>query len=435
MEFQIQEVGEWSRQLTISIPAEKVEQEWEAVVSAYRRRAALPGFRKGKVPTEIIRRQYQGDIESDLKERLIPDAIEEALREKEITPAVPVQIHDVRVALGQPLSFVAEVVVRPRFDVTGYRGLEIEQEITEVDDSTLSEALEIMRRNRANLIPVQRPSAEGDVVKASIEPVDVNGNRMRGAKKEEIRLDVGSPTLLPEFRSAALGISAGEDRLVAVEYPAEFRDKDLAGKTRRFKLQAQEILEKKLPELDDNFARGIDPNLDLEGLKGKLRVRLESEELMQSMERLETGLIDRLLSQNTFTIPEPMVEYSLRRIMEKAREDGEELEEKEFRERYRPIVERMHSRDLLFENLVRQEHLDLTEEEVDAQLDSMAQEAGVEISVIKKKMDEEGELARMRESMQERKSLDFITAAAQVTRIRKPRLRPEGSGAGRIIVP
>ncbi len=435
MEFQIQEVGDWSRRLTVSIPAEKVEQEWENVVAAYRRRAALPGFRKGKVPTEMIRRQYQGDIESDLKERLIPDAIEEALREKEIAPAIPVRIRDVRVSLGQPLTFVAEVVLRPRFEVMGCRGLQIEQEITEVDEPMLAEALEIMRRNRANLNPVQRPSTEGDVVKATIEPVDVNGNRMRGAKREEIRLEVSSPTLLPEFRSAALGISSGEERRVEVEYPAEFRDKDLAGKIRRFRLQAQEILEKKLPELDDNFARGIDPNLDLEGLKGKLRVRLESEELMQSMERLETGLIDRLLAQNPFTVPEPMVDYSLRRIMEKAREDGEELEESEFLERYRPIVERMHSRDLLFENLIRQEHLDLTDEEVDAQLDSMAQDAGVDVSVINKKMDEEGELTRMRESMQERKALDFITAAAQVTRIRKPRLRPEGSGAGRIIVP
>ncbi len=293
----------------------------------------------------------------------------------------------------------------------------------------------MMRRNRANLDPVSRPSAEGDVVKAMIEHIDISGNRMRGTKKEEIRLEVGSPTLLPEFRAASMGISAGEDRQLVVEYPADFRDKELAGKTRRFRLQAQEILEKKLPEVDDNLARSFDPNLDLEGLKGKLRVRLESEELMQSMERLETDLVDRLLAQNPFTVPEPMIDYSLRRIMEKAKEDGEDLEETEFRQRYLPIVERMHRRDLLFENLIRQEHLDLTDEEVDAQLDAMAQDAGVEISVIRKKMEEDGELTRMRDAMQERKALDFITAAAQVTRIRKPRLRPEGSGAGRIIVP
>jgi trigger factor len=435
LEFQVQEVGEWVRRLTVSVPAEKVERQWEEILAAYRRRAALPGFRKGKVPTEMVRRQYQGDIESDLKDELIPEAIEEVLREQQIVPAVPVQIKDVRLALGQPLTFVAEVVARPRFDVTGYRGLQVEQEITDVDDSMLDEAMEIMRRNRANLIPVDRPSADGDVVKATLEPIDVSGNRMRGAKKEEIRLDVGSPTLLPEFRETTLGISRGEERQVQVEYPAEFRDKDLAGKTRRFRLQAQEILEKKLPELDDNFAKGIDPNLDLDGLKGKLRVRLESEELMHSMEGLETNLIDRLLAQNPFTVPDVMIDYSLRRILEKAREDGEEVEENEFRERYRPIVERMHSRDLLFENLTRQESLELTEEELDTQLDAMAQDAGVDVSVIKKKMEEEGELTRMRDTMQERKVLDFLAAAAQVTRIRKPRLRPEGSGKSRIIVP
>lgn len=435
MEFQIEEVGGWTRRLTVSVPAEKVEREWEEVVAAYRRRAAIPGFRKGKIPTEMIRRQFQGDIEADLKDRLIPEAIEVILRQKEITPAVPVQIRDVRVSLGQPLTFVAEVVVRPRFEVVGYRGLQIEQQVTEVDEAMLDEAVEIMRRNRANLNPVDRPSADGDVVKATIEPVDVQGNRMRGAKKEEIRLEVGSPTLLPEFREASFGISRGEARLVQVEYPAEFRDKDLAGKTRRFRLQAQEILEKKLPPLDDNFAKGIDPNLDLAGLRGKLRVRLESEELMHSLEQLESDVVDRLLAQNPIEVPEPMMEYSLRRILEKAREDGEETEEAEFRERYRPVVQRMHSRDLLFENLVRQEKLELTEEEVDTQLDAMAQDAGVEVSVIRKKMEEDGELARMRDAMQERKALDFLTAAAQVTRIRKPRLRPDAPAPSRIIVP
>lgn len=422
MEVRVEEAGEWTKRITITLPAEKVEEQWERIVADYRKRASVPGFRRGKVPPELLLRAFQGDMESDLRERLIPEAFGEALRERNLEPAVPIQLREVNLALGQPMVVEADVVVRPQFEVTGYRGLEVEQQIVEVDEAMIAEALETMRRNRAILETIDRPAADGDVVRATLEPIDVHGKKLPGGKREEVRLEVGSPTLLPEFKEAVSGISRAEARQVEVTYPDDFRDKDLAGKMRRFRLVAQEIQEKKLPELDDNFAKGIDPSLDLDGLRGKLRFRLESEELMQSMERLESEMVDRLLRANEIRVPEPMIEYSLHRIAEKAKEEKGRMDEEELRHVYRPIIERMHGRDLLFESLTRQEGLHLTQEEVDAQLDTMAEEEGVEVEVIRKKMEEADELRRMRESMQERKILDFLTTAAQVTRVRRPRV-------------
>lgn len=426
MEVQVKEAGPFRRELAVRVPLERVQSEMEKLVESYRRRAALPGFRRGKAPTDLVRVQFQGDIESDLLNELIPNAYEEALKESKIVPVSPPHFHDIRFQPGQPLEFRADVDVQPDITVSGYRGLAIEQEIVEIDGATVDDAVEMMRMKRATFHTVARPAGAGDVVQAVLEPIDVHGKRMAGKKKEEVRIEAGSPTLLPEFREASQGITAGEAKIVEVHYPEDFGDGDLAGKIRRFRLLAREIQEKKLPELDDNFAQGIDPNLDLEGLKSKLRLRLEAEELMRSKQTLEDTLVDRLLEMNQFSAPEGMVEYRLGRALERARSESDRFKEEGFRERFRPYVERVCRREILFDAIARQESLSVSDEEMDAELDTMAQDAGVETDVIRKKMEADGEIDRIRDTMQERKIIDFLLSTAQVTRIRRPRLREAG---------
>lgn len=399
----------------------------ETLVEQYRRRAALPGFRQGKAPTDLVRVQFQGSIESDLLNDLIPEAYDEAIRDLRLSPVAPPRIHGIRFQPGEPLTFLADIEIHPEVEVAGYRGLQIDQEILEVDDAMLDEAIGMMRRSRATLNKVERASVPGDVVQATLEPIDIHGKRLPSGKREEVRIEVGSPTLLPEFRDATMGIAAGETRDVEVQYPEEFGDRELAGKTRRFRLTAKEIDEKILPEADDNFARSIDSGLDLEGLRAKLRLRLESEELMRSKQRLEDRLVETLMAGHAFEVPAGMVAYRLDRAIERSREDSEDLDEAEFRERYHGVVERICRREILMEAIARQESLVLTEDEVEAELDKMAQEAGVEVAVLKKKMEGEGDLDRFRDTMQERKILDFLVASAQVNRVKKPRVRPAGA--------
>jgi trigger factor len=428
LEVQVQETGVWTRELSITVPVETVEQEMDRIVGEYRRRAALPGFRKGKAPNELIQRQFHGDIESDLLDRLIPDAYRDALKETGLIPASRAKIRNIRFEKGEALHFLAEVEITPDITVTGFRGLEVEQDIVEVDDQMIAEAIEALRTGRAERIPVDRPSQPGDVIEAVLEPVDVRGKKLPSGKREEVRMDAGSSTLLPEFREASLGISKGESRMVEVTYPADVRDRELAGKTRRFRMTAREIQEKKLPEPDDNFARSVDSNLDFEGLKAKLRLRFESEELMRSRQRLEERVIDQLLDANPFTVPDGMVEERTERAIERAREDSPDVDEEAFRGRLRPLIERVCRRDVLLDTLVRQESLAVTDEELDAELETMAQEAGVDIEVIRKKMEDDGDMPRLRDMLQERKTIDFLIGGARVNRVRRPRVR-ENAGA------
>jgi len=430
LEVSVQETGPWTRQLAITLPAETVAAKMEAVVEGYRRRAAMPGFRKGKIPTELIKVQLQGSIEAELLNQLIPSAYQEALREAGLVPVAPPRIHDIRFSIGEPLRFLADLEIQPELEVTGYRGLALEQEIQDVDEAVLAEGLEAFRRSRATLSRVERPAANGDVITATIEPVDVHGKKLPAGKREEIRMECGSPTLLPEFREASLGLRAGEARMVTVQYPADARDRQLAGKTRRFRLVAQEIQEKILPELDDNFARSVDSGFDLEGLKAKLRIRLESEELLRSKQRIEDALIERLLQLNPFSLPEAMVSFRLERAAERSRADGEEVDEAAFQKRFRPLVERICRREVLLDAVARQESLAVTEEEFEAELDALAQDAGVEVPVLRRKLEADNEIDRIRDTMQERKVIDFLLSQAQIIRIRKPRLVEQAGPAG-----
>ncbi|MBD3161010.1 MAG: trigger factor [Candidatus Eisenbacteria bacterium] len=444
MQVQVTDKGDWKRQMAVTIPTERVERAMEGIVRSYRKKAALPGFRRGKAPTEVIKVRFQGDLESDLLNELIPDAFEEALKEQEMQSIGPPRFHSIRFRSGEPLSFLVDFEVWPRPRIEGYEGLKIEQESIEIDEQMVDEAVESLRRNHAALVPVERPAREGDVVQALLEPIDVHGKRLPKGKREEVRMEAGSPNLLPEFQEASLGIEAGQERKLEVRYPEGFGDANLAGKTRRFRMIAKEIDEKKLPEPDDEFARGIDPNLDLEGLRAKLRLRLESEELVRSKQRLEEKLIDRLLEMNRFPVPEGLMQYSLAKIADRARQEGSPLSAEDLEQRYRPVLERMHRRDLLIDNVARQESIEVTDEELEAELESMAEEAGVEVGILRKKMESEGEVGRVRETLHERKVIDFLVASAEVTRTRRPRpateqAPPEGSGEreqkGRIILP
>jgi trigger factor len=436
VEVEIKEQGAWKKQLSIVIPIESVQREMEGVVESYRRRAALPGFRKGKAPTEVIKGRFQQDLEADLLNRLIPDAFEEAVRQKELKP-VPgsERFHEIRFAQGEPLRFLADLEVWPEIEVTAWKGLPVEQEIFDVDDRMVEEALEALRRSRATYTKVDRASEPGDGIRALLEPVDIHGKKIPSAAREEVRMEADGASLLPEFRAVSVGLRAGDVRPIEVAYPADFRDEKLAGKVRRFRLTAEEILEKKIPALDDQFAQSLDPGLDLEGLKSKVRLRLESEELMRSKQRLEDTLIDRILAAHPFPVPEALMRYSFEKLLERFRAGGEPGDEQALVEQYAPVIDRMHHRDILLQNVARQESLEVTEEEVEAEIDNLAQEAGVESAVLRRKMEGEGELTRMVDTLQERKVLDFLVANAQVNRVRRPRPEPGAPRSSRIITP
>jgi trigger factor len=413
------DVGPWQKAIEITLDREEVEREMDRVVATYRTRAVIPGFRKGKVPAEIVRSHYRDSLESDLLNHLLPEATEKAIAEHRLQIASTPRIQGLTFRSGEPLTFTAVVDLWPVVEVQGYRGLELEETVTEAGDEMVEEFLRALRERAATFTPVLRPSQPGDVVEASVVPVDVNGQRLPRGKRRVVRMEAGGPSLLAEFREESLGAVAGTQKVVRITYPAEFGDPELAGQTRYYRMHVKQILEKNLPEMDDAFAGRVDALPSLEALRAKIRLRLEADERLRARERTEEQLVDRLIERTPFEVPPGIVERSLSRALDKAREESPGLDETEFRERYAPLVVRLRKREILLDSIARQESIEVTEEDLAAEIARSAP-AGIDPQVVRRRLEREGELERVRDDLRERRILDFLLEQATVRRTVQP---------------
>jgi trigger factor len=416
----LEDIGPWQKAITITLEPGEVDEEMDQVVARYRQKAVIPGFRKGKVPEELVRVNYRSSIESDLLNHILPEATGKAIEEHGLLPAAPPEIKDLTFHPGEALTFVAVVELWPRVEVQGYRGLELEETILEVDEEMVQEVLEGLRERAAEFTPVFRRSVKGDVLEAALQAVDLNGQRLPRAKRETVKMEAGGESLLPEFREASLGREPGSTTIVHIQYPADFQDPELAGRQRHYQMQVRQILDKKLPDLDDEFARRMDGIESLEALKSRIRLRLEAEERLRARSRLEDVLIDRLIAANPFDLPAKLIDRTLRRALEKAQKDDPKVEEEEFRRVYAPVVERVRRREILLDSVARAESIEVGEEEL---LEEIRQSVrpGVDPLVVKKKLEEEDELDQIRSRLLDRKTFDFLFGVAVIHRVHQPR--------------
>ncbi len=422
MKSTLEDVGPWRKSLTITVEADEVERVMDRAIARYQRKAALPGFRPGKVPSDLVAANFRGNLESDVLNEILPRATDEAVREHGLQLASSPSIRDLRFRPGEPLTFTAVVEIWPRIEVKGLDSIEVDEVLQEVGDDTVEEFLQGLRERSAEFLPQARPSEAGDIVNMTVQAVDLNGNRLPRAKKQTVRMEAGGANLLPEFREVSLGLQAGDTRVIHVNYPDDFQDRELAGKQRHYKLHVAEILEKKLPDLDDDFAGSIDGTESLEALRSRIRLRLEAEERLRARRRTEETAVDRLIELNPVDLPPEMVERSLDRALERAREQNPGVDEAEFRTAYTPLVERLRRREILLDSLSVQERLELSEEELNEELRSLAQ-PGVEPEAIRRKLEKEEKLDQVMHDIWERKVLNHLLKRATVNRVKEPAAR------------
>jgi len=410
----VQDTGTWEKTLLITVPVEKVSLEYGRLLDRMRREVKLPGFRPGKVPRDVIERRFGDSLGSELVERLVPAALEEGIREAGLRPVGEPLIHDLKFAPSAPMSFRAVLEIWPEIKVTGYDGLEIELEVEAVTADHVAKALERIRRGRAEEIPVDRPSIAGDLVDGSLEPVDVHGKRLQNLDKQEVVLEAGGQQLLPEFREASLGIAAGGERSLEVQYPEDFDEESLRGRKRRYRLTVREIREKKLKPLDDDFAREVDPDLDLEGLKGRIREGLEREVQRRAGERLEEMIIDRLIQLNTFSLPHGMVRRGVEAVQSRMAAEGDAPDGAEMATRLRPLVERTQRRQIILTAVAEAEGITVGDEEVAGRIEAIAARGRIHPAKLRKAMEARGDLDRLRDDLLERRTLDLLVEKAKV---------------------
>jgi trigger factor len=415
----VEEIEGCKRRLAVEAPVDVVQKEWERAYGRVQKQARLPGFRKGHVPRSLVKLHFSDDVRREVAEHLIPDVYRQALTEARIDPVNEPDFKDVTLEENSPLSFVAVVEVKPEITLGDYRGLDIEHAPAPITDTEVDEALGHMREQQAEFTSVDRLAAAGDrvVVDYTLAPDDHDPTNATG-----YAFDVGAGNVLPEIDAAAVGMKAGDERQVALRFADDHRMETLRGKGGSATLKVSEVKEKRLPALDDDFAKSVGEFDTLEVLRAEVRTQLEARRTAGERRVLEDKVVEAALARHTFTVPDAMVMRQVAHQVEHTRErmrrqgldpDRVQWDYGKLITEMRPAAEQAVRRSLLLEAIAEKEAIAVPDPEVEAEVEKIAAASQRPGPAVRRMMEKSGDLEALRLGLRERKTLDFLIEHAK----------------------
>jgi trigger factor len=343
-------IKEESCEMTFSVelPKTEVDKETDAVFQNIQSRASLPGFRTGKAPLDLVRRNFSEKARQTVLENLIGRSAAQVLRERKLQTLDTPRIENISFEPGKPLVFQMKVEKDPELKVRDYKGIKVNQKADTVTDATVSRTLEELQERNSTLV---QSSAE-TLAKNQFAVIDfdgkIDGKAFSGGSAKDYLLDMTTPQTIAGFSEGLLGAKLNEVRDVTATFPADYPRKEWAGKTAVFHVTIKEIKEKKLPALDDEFAKDLGLT-SLAELKQKVRENLEKELTARTEKEVEDQLFQTLIDKNTFSVPASMVEQRVKTLMQRARTQlerqglmkaGDTQADAALRERVRPQADK-----------------------------------------------------------------------------------------------
>lgn len=425
MKTSVDAVSGVERKITVEIPAEEVDRRIEKEFAEIRRMVPLRGFRKGKAPMDMVRRMFRASVEAEVSEHLAKESLAEVIREKEMKVLSVPGMDDAKVVPGQDFVFTATVEVVPDIDPVGYKGIPVAREKVTVTDGDVSSAMERLRESFARFEPVEgRGAAESDLVEFGFT-ASAGGEKLDGNESTGVVLSGDGP-FGEEFGRRMLGVEPGATRSFKISYPADFRDPKYAGKTVAFDVRVSGVREKKLPEMDDAFAKQFGDVAGVEELRAKVRERLVAEGEERSRRRMEEELRRGLAERNPFDLPETLVRRQAAAILgdtfRRMASQGIDLKKLDMNVdkmsgRIRGNAERMVRVGLLVDAIARKENIDVPFSEIEAEMKAIAAEEGVEYAKIRETYADEERMDALRDRLIERKVIGFLLENAEVKEV------------------
>ncbi len=407
------EKGKWERELEVEIPAEQLEAEFTKACRSYQKRLEIPGFRKGKVPLNLVRRRFGDAIRGNVINDMLPSWVEEAARETGLVPAAPPQIDKLEYQPGQPLTFTAVLDIWPEIDLEKYEGLEITKMVHEVTEEDIERQLAEIQNGQTTERSVERSLEKGDVLIADLQRLDEGGLPIIGEKFEERSFIIGSEDApSPEFEEEVLGIRAGEERRVRFVYRKDFPNEGLAGRQEFFSVSAREVREREAPELDDEFAVDLGAQFQsLEDLRQHIARELGQQWELIGRQKMRGDLIAELIKKNPFDLPGRIVENYLRSLHEESEHGHSHDHDREFSPDERTTAVRRLKGYLLIEAVGKKAGIEVNEEEFDQYLQERAEQTGVELADLRRS----GRLDDLRRELRENRIYEFLGKRAKIT--------------------
>ena len=425
MSLQVEKLEKNMEKLTIEVSPEELEGALQHAYLKNRKQITIPGFRKGKVPRQIIEKMYGPSFfYEDAVNELIPSAYEKAVDECELELVSRPEVSIVQIEKGKPFIFTAEVAVKPEVELGQYKGIEVEKQDTAATDEEVDKEIDKERESNSRSITVEdRPVQDGDMTVIDFEGF-VDGTPFEGGKGTDYPLTIGSGAFIPGFEEQLIGAEIGKETEVNVSFPEDYHAKDLAGKPAVFKCTVKEIKVKELPELDDDFAQDVSDFDTLEEYKADVRKKIEERKAASAKAKKEDAVIEKIIEGAKMEIPDAMVktqaEQGVDEFAQRLQMQGMSIEQylqymggsiDAMVEQYKPqALKRIQSR-LVLEAVAAAENLEVSDEELEAEYSRMAEQYKMEVEKLKE-LFSDADKKNIREDLAIQKAVDLVTEAA-----------------------
>ncbi len=426
MSVQVEKLEKNMAKLTIEVAPEELEKAIEGAYQKNKSKISIPGFRKGKVPRQMIERMYGKEVfYEDAVNALIPEAYEKAVNECEEEIVSSPKIDVSQVEAGKPFIFTAEVALKPEVKLGKYKGVKVEKADTEVTDEEVEKEIDKERESNARNIDVtDRAVKDGDIVTLDFEGF-VDGTAFEGGKGENYPLTIGSGTFIPGFEEQLVGAEIGRETEVNVTFPEDYQADELKGKAAVFKCTVKEIKEKELPALDDEFASEVSEFETLAEYKADVKGRLEERKAKAAKEAKEAAVIEEIIKDSDMEIPEAMIETQQRQMIDEFAQriqmQGLTLEQyfqftgasyDQMIEQVKPQAEKRIQSRLVLEAVAAAEKIEATEEDYEEELKSMAEAYQMEVDKVKELLPEKS-VQQIKEDIAVKKAAEFVVDNAK----------------------
>lgn len=407
--------------LTIEVDSKEVNTALDQAFNKVVKQVNIPGFRKGKVPRFIFEQRFGVEsLYQDALDILLPSAYSNAIDETAIEPVAQPEVDIEQMEKGKNLIFTAKVTVKPEVKLGEYKGLEVEEMDATVTDEDVNAELKNLQERQAELVVKEEGKVEdGDTVVIDFEGF-VDGEAFEGGKAENHSLEIGSGQFIPGFEEQLIGLEAGEEKDIEVTFPEEYHAENLAGKPATFKVKVHDIKTKELPELNDEFAKDVDEEVEtLDELKKKTKERLEEQKKQEADAHKRDTVVEKATDNAEIDLPEVMVTNEIDQMMKEFEQrlqiQGMNLDmyfqfsgqsEDDLKEQMKEDAEKRVRMNLTLEAVANAENLEASEEDVNKELEQMAEMYQVEVDKIKEMIG--GNLENIKNDLKVRKAVDFL---------------------------
>lgn len=426
MSVQVEKLEKSMAKLTIEVSAEELEKALQKAFLKNKDKISIPGFRKGKVPRQMVEKMYGPEIfYEDAANELIPEAYEQAVEEcgEDIVSSPTIDVTQIK--KGEPFIFTAEVALKPPVKLGKYKGVKVEKADTEVTDEEVDAQINKERENNARNIEVtDRAVKDGDMTVLDFEGF-VDGTAFEGGKDENYPLTIGSGAFIPGFEEQLIGAEIGKEVEVNVTFPEDYQAEELKGKAAVFKCTIKEIKEKELPELDDEFASEVSEFDTLEEYKADVKAKLTEEKVKEAKNAKEAAVIEAIVNDSEMEIPEAMLTTQQRQMVDEFAQriqmQGLSLDQyfqftgssyDKMIEQVKPQAEKRIKSRLVLEEIVKAENIEASEEDFEEEIKVMAEAYQMEADKVKEMLPEKS-VSQIKADIAVRKAAEFVVENAK----------------------